>query len=1733
MIDHATVFACFHFMNRSFCARGSIWPVVILLAGALLPSLLRAEPLITELVAANDGSQLDEDGEASDWIELHNPDAETVDLSGWHLTDNGSNPRKWAFPAGVSLPPGGFLVVWASSKNRTTDPQRLHTNFSLASGGEYLALIKPDGSTRVSAHSPAFPALEDGEAFGAPFTATTLLAAGASAHVAIPTAAMAGTSWTSPDFVPGPEWTSATTHLGFGVPTPGFFIEERLSTTAVTTITAAETLLNAAGTNTLLTAVVPMVNVTGSTGSDGRFGDGVPTLHGGDQSNFAMRATATLVIPVTGAYTFHVNSDEGFRLRIDNTAVMSVNGLRAPADSIITRTLSAGNHSIILTYFDNTGGDEVELSAARGTHASFSNLFRLIGDTAEGGLPVLAPSGTGQSIIATDLSAKMLNINASAYVRLPFTVPNPADAATLDLAMSYNDGFIAYLNGVEVARRQAPVAAAFNATATAERSLTDTLLTEKINLSRFGSLLKTGSNTLALHGLNITAADASFLLAPGLSSGRHNASAPRFFRTPTPGGANTTTAVEGHVADTRFFPKRGFYSAPIQLTLSTTTPGAVIRYTLNGSTPTATQGLIYESPLTLSKTTVVRALALRDGYEPTNVDTHTYVFLDDVLTQGGPTAPYRAKPGPEWPNPGSVAGQVIDYGMDRSIVNNANATLGGPAQVKAALAALPSVFLTTDVPNLFHATTGIYTHAGSHGRTWERMASIEMLGDPNTPEGGFSAPCGTRIRGGYSRSPDNPKHSFRIFFRSDYGAEKLHYPVFGGAGASEFDAFDIQCSQNYSWSFHGDPAHNGLREIWSRDTHRALGHPATRGRFVHLYLNGVYWGLYQIQERAEAAFGETYIGGDKDDFDVIKHTGSPGGYTTEATDGEFLTRPDGTETAWKKLWNGTRAAYWINMDKNPAIPAQSLVSTPEQKRASYYRLMGLQADGRTPSAEPALLDVGNLIDYMIVVFLAKNADSPLTGSGSNPNNFYAMRNRTGQLGFVSIQHDAEHSLNAGGAGDRWGPFENPLSGNWNKITHSNPQYFHQDLSASPEYRMRFADHMYRHFFHDGPLTAAKNQARLDVRASQVESGIMAESARWGDAKTSPARNASHWRSARTSTRNWFNTRSTQFITEARSKGFYPVIDPPVMNQRGGSVAPGFQVILTNPNAAGGTIYYSTDGSDPRPVGGGFVPTLLIPESANASYLVPTVENGGSTLSIADWTSVAGPANAASWMEGPMGLGFNPTGRPTGTSFTPFIKTNLQAAMQPSTGTSTSTVYVRLPFSLTPSQLEAIDTFRLRVRYDDGFIAYLNGQEISRKAVIASHVPTYTSSSSSTRADTISIVPEQIVISNFAELLKPGANVLAFHVMNQSPTNADLLFGVQVETETLSGATGKTYTAPVPLAASTTLRTRVLHGTTWSALNEASFFTDSVPASAANIVVSEFAYNPSGSRNAAEAAYASSDFEFIELLNISSLNVDLFKVTLSGAVNRILSNTMREVVLPPGGRLVIAANPAATTARYGLVTPLTGPYEGRLDNLGETIRLTAENGSIIKEFTYEDNDPWPEGADGEGYSLILINPSANPNHSHPANWRSSANRLGRPGTTKGTTYAAWKNEIGSTSDEADPDGDGLATFAEYALGSSPSVPSTSPLPTAALSYFAAGPANGVFPTITFHRRLDADDVTYDIESSSSLLASQWQAGAGILVSESNNGDGTATMVYRTAQPITTNQNVFLRLKMNTR
>ncbi len=141
-------------------ATGMAWIAVLACAIGL-----RAEPVISEFMAANRTALADDDGAFSDWVELHNPDATPVDLAGWYLTDSAANKTKWQFPA-VSIPAHGYLVVFASNKDRRDPGQTLHTNFALSADGEYLGLIKPDGATVASEFAPTFPAQTDDVSYG-------------------------------------------------------------------------------------------------------------------------------------------------------------------------------------------------------------------------------------------------------------------------------------------------------------------------------------------------------------------------------------------------------------------------------------------------------------------------------------------------------------------------------------------------------------------------------------------------------------------------------------------------------------------------------------------------------------------------------------------------------------------------------------------------------------------------------------------------------------------------------------------------------------------------------------------------------------------------------------------------------------------------------------------------------------------------------------------------------------------------------------------------------------------------------------------------------------------------------------------------------------------------------------------------------------------------------------------------------------------------------------------------------------------------------------------------------------------------------------------------------------------------------------------------------------------------------------------------------------------------------
>src|SRR5688572_12051411 len=130
-----------------------------------------------------------------------------------------------------------------------------------------------------------------------------------------------------------------------------------------------------------------------------------------------------------------------------------------------------------------------------------------------------------------------------------------------------------------------------------------------------------------------------------------------------------------------------------------------------------------------------------------NIDTNTYIRLDDVITQTSNTAVAKGFPA------GAVNTQVYRYGMNSAVVNP------NPTAVKNALNAIPTISIVVDQADFSHPVTGIYSNPNVRGE--EVPCSVELLNEGGLGEGHFQIDAGLRIRGGFSRSPANPKHALR------------------------------------------------------------------------------------------------------------------------------------------------------------------------------------------------------------------------------------------------------------------------------------------------------------------------------------------------------------------------------------------------------------------------------------------------------------------------------------------------------------------------------------------------------------------------------------------------------------------------------------------------------------------------------------------------------------------------------------------------------------------------------------------------------------------------------------------------------------------------------------------------------------------------------------------------------------------------------------------------------------
>ncbi len=554
----------------------------------------------------------------------------------------------------------------------------------------------------------------------------------------------------------------------------------------------------------------------------------------------------------------------------------------------------------------------------------------------------------------------------------------------------------------------------------------------------------------------------------------------RYLAHPTPGAVNDTSLTwAGILPPVVASLPHGFYDAPITVALSNPVADTRIVYTTDGTTPTAEHGTPYTQPIVIEQTTPLRAVALLADYAPSPVVTQSYLFLASVRSQ--PADP------PGWPPTWGVhslnrgpylAGAPVeaDYAMDPRIVDDsADGDLVGEG-----LLALPTISLVTDMANL-----DILATPQMRGRETERPISVEWI-DPNGMDHGFQVNAGFRIQGNAGRLEYMPKHSFRLFFRQIYGAAKLNYPLFANSNITEFETLILRGGVNRSFAGdYMDEAGNldlrqkttYLRDEWTRASQIAMSGVGPHGRFAHLYINGLYWGLYNLVERPDSSFAASYRGGNEEEWSSFNHGGAVSGPTDR----------------FDVLLDLARA----NDLEDPA------------KYATFLEF----------------LDPAQFSDYVILNWYGGNQDWPETNwyvSVQNP----AGRNRFWVWDAEAIFDDGA-MIRLGEEPDAGAPYPNVV------------RLLFTAAWANVDFRMVFADRLYHNLYGDGALTDGASIARWRALQAPLASAIVAESARWGDVRYAEPITLADWQAANLDVLHQMQGNGAKLIELARERGLLP------------------------------------------------------------------------------------------------------------------------------------------------------------------------------------------------------------------------------------------------------------------------------------------------------------------------------------------------------------------------------------------------------------------------------------------------------------------------------------------------------------------------------------------------------------------------------------------------------------------
>lgn len=625
---------------------------------------------------------------------------------------------------------------------------------------------------------------------------------------------------------------------------------------------------------------------------------------------------------------------------------------------------------------------------------------------------------------------------------------------------------------------------------------------------------------------------------------------PVYFTTATPGAENVFGSLP---FAPNFSTTRGFFKSAFDVSLTLPGGEGQIYYSINGTRPSQTTGTLYTGPIHITTTTPLSAVTVNSAGLSSEIITHTYIFLTDVLSQPAAPAGYPTN----WKMAASTTAIPSDYQMDAKVCNSNDYK----SLMESALTAIPTMNIVTNIGYLFSdvnnaSTGGIYIYTGKPNGTgvdWVRPTSVEYY-DPATKKE-FQLNCQLKLHGGNSRNPANSaKHGFEFVFKSAYGPSKLNFDLFEEKkSVKEFNSLIVRGGYNYTWTLLNN-ANSAQRvdaqyiqDSWTKTTQLEMGYISGHERFVHLYLNGLYWGLYNVCEDYSNDYMESYMTGNEEDFDVIKEQQyNPSTYTTaKPTAGNFL--------AFKDMVDQIQTNNIAN-------------------NANYQKIQGRNPDGSLNPAYSNLLDVDNYIDYMLINYYLGNLDW-------NKNNWCVGRNRvSNDAGFRFFCWDAETTMTAIGT--------NIVSA---EATSTNPAYFITYLIKNADFKVQLADHIQKHFINPGgALTPDVAALRYRTLADEIDLPIISESARWGDCSGTLYTKNTHWLPRKQALlNNYFPFRTDTVLKQLRNAGYFPTVKAPVFSHDGGGITSAVNLGITS-NA--GTIYYTIDGSDPRTLVTGAVST---------------------------------------------------------------------------------------------------------------------------------------------------------------------------------------------------------------------------------------------------------------------------------------------------------------------------------------------------------------------------------------------------------------------------------------------------------------------------------------------------------------------------------------------------------------